>query len=95
MPKGATYLYNLNFFCGFLVAGGTYWTLCRVFPIPATSATWMEVGDEASGVSYGDEEEGSADGSDHLAKGMEGDVDSLSGSGRRVGVRERKVDGGF
>ncbi|MCJ1428818.1 hypothetical protein MMC29_006729 [Sticta canariensis] len=58
VPVGATYLYRLNFFCGFLVAGGTYWTLCHYFPIPATSSRWMEVGDEAAGVSYGDEEGG-------------------------------------
>lgn len=64
MPKGATYLYNLNFFCGFLVAGGTYWILCRYFPIPATSTRWMEVGDDVSGVMEGAEEEGSADGWD-------------------------------
>lgn len=64
MPKGATYIYNLNFFCGFLVAGGTYWALCRYFPIPATSTRWMEVGDEVSSVTYGDDEEGSGDGWD-------------------------------
>ncbi|KAH6632559.1 permease for cytosine/purines, uracil, thiamine, allantoin-domain-containing protein [Chaetomium tenue] len=46
VPIGATYLYNLNFFCGFGVSAGVYWGLCRVFPIPATSDKWMEVGDE-------------------------------------------------
>lgn len=66
VPKGATYLYNLNFFCGFLVAGGTYWALCHFFPIPATSKRWMEIGDEIGDVSDSnrDEEQGSANGLD-------------------------------
>lgn len=55
VPIGATYIYNLNFFCGFIVAGGAYWLLCRVFPVPATSDVWMEVGDtiEDISVAYG------------------------------------------
>lgn len=52
----------------------------------------MEVGDEVSGVTYRDEEEGSVAGSDHLAKGIEEDGGSISGSGGRGGVRARKVD---
>lgn len=51
VPKGATYVYDLNFFCGFLVAGGTYWILCHYFPIPATSDHWREVGDEIVDIS--------------------------------------------
>ena len=46
VPIGATYVYNVNFFGGFLVSSGVYWTLCKFFPVPATSARWMEVGDE-------------------------------------------------
>ncbi|KAK3294111.1 permease for cytosine/purines, uracil, thiamine, allantoin-domain-containing protein [Chaetomium fimeti] len=46
VPIGATYLYNLNFFCGFGVSASVYWALCKVSPIPATSDKWMEVGDE-------------------------------------------------
>ncbi|KAE9375617.1 hypothetical protein N431DRAFT_437113 [Stipitochalara longipes BDJ] len=46
VPAGATYIYRLNFFCGFIVAGATYWALCKFFPIPATSNVWMEVGDQ-------------------------------------------------
>ncbi|KAG5940876.1 hypothetical protein E4U53_007536 [Claviceps sorghi] len=54
VPKGATYLYNLNFFCGFIVASATYWGLCRIFPVPETSEKWLEVSDdiEESQVSY-------------------------------------------
>ncbi|KAG5975860.1 hypothetical protein E4U55_007555 [Claviceps digitariae] len=46
VPKGATYVYNLNFFCGFIVSSATYWALCRLFPVPETSDKWLEVGDD-------------------------------------------------
>ncbi|KAH6712921.1 permease for cytosine/purines, uracil, thiamine, allantoin-domain-containing protein [Leptodontidium sp. MPI-SDFR-AT-0119] len=52
VPKGAQYLYNLNFFCGFTVAGGVYYILCKFFPVPATSDVWMEVGDQVEDVSF-------------------------------------------
>ncbi|KAJ9149017.1 Uracil permease [Pleurostoma richardsiae] len=45
VPAGATYIYNLNFFCGFIVSSGMYWALCKLSPVPATSDYWMEVGD--------------------------------------------------
>jgi nucleobase:cation symporter-1, NCS1 family len=51
VPIGATYIYNLNFFCGFIVASGTYYILCKLFPIPATSDVWCEVGDEIRNLS--------------------------------------------
>ncbi|KAI7499913.1 uracil permease [Hortaea werneckii] len=50
VPKGATYLYNLNFFCGFLVAAMMYYALCWISPVQATSPTgkWLEVdGDDS------------------------------------------------
>ncbi|OLN98017.1 Uracil permease 4 [Colletotrichum chlorophyti] len=50
VPVGATYIYNLNFFCGFIIAGGVYWLLCKISPVPATSDKWMEVGDEIDDV---------------------------------------------
>jgi len=46
VPAGANYIYRLNFFCGFIVAGATYWLLCKFSPVPATSDVWMEVGDQ-------------------------------------------------
>lgn len=46
VPIGAQYLYNVNFFGGFGVSAFIYWLLCRLFPIPAVSDKWMEVGDE-------------------------------------------------
>lgn len=45
VPAGATYIYNVNFFAGFIVSSGMYWGLCKIFPIPACSDHWMEVGD--------------------------------------------------
>lgn len=50
VPAGATYIYNLNFFCGFAVSSAMYWGLCRLFPVPATSDHWMEVGETIADV---------------------------------------------
>ncbi|KAF2031217.1 NCS1 nucleoside transporter family [Setomelanomma holmii] len=51
VPIGARRIYDLNFFAGFLVASISYWALCKISPIPATSDTWMEVGDEITDIS--------------------------------------------
>lgn len=51
VPQGAKYIYNVNFFSGFLVSSITYWVLCKVSPIPACSEKWMEVRDEIRTVS--------------------------------------------
>lgn len=51
VPIGAQRIYDLNFFTGFLVASITYWALCKISPIPATSDVWMEVGDEITDIS--------------------------------------------
>lgn len=53
VPKGATYIYNVNYFCGFLISLSVYWSLCKIFPIPATSSRWMEVGDEIDDLRVG------------------------------------------
>ena len=45
-PMGAQYIYNLNYFMGFIVAAIVYWGLCKVSPVPATSEVWLEVGDQ-------------------------------------------------
>ena len=84
VPLGAQYIYHLNFFCGFIVSSGVYWSVCHFFPIPATSDTWMEVGDEVRNVSvaYGDDDRPDLD------------VESQAGSGSeedKGGMRERKV----
>jgi NCS1 family nucleobase:cation symporter-1 len=81
VPLGAQYIYNLNFFAGFIVSSSTYYLLCRFFPIPATSKVWMEVGDEITDISvaYGAEgsEEGSMSDPEETGKG---------------GLRARKVE---
>ena len=43
------YIYNLNFFTGFLVSSGVYFILCKISPIPATSDRWLEVDDDVTG----------------------------------------------
>ena len=53
VPRGAVYIYNVNFFAGFIVSFSMYWGLCKLFPIPATSDHWMEVGDEIDEVRVG------------------------------------------
>lgn len=45
VPVGATYIYNLNYFCGFIISAAIYWALCKISPIPACSDHWLEVGD--------------------------------------------------
>lgn len=61
VPVAATYIYNLNFFCGFSVSAVLYWGLCRFWPVPATSDKWMEVGDEIDDirVAYDDDDDDS------------------------------------
>lgn len=49
VPVGATYLYNVNFFGGFIVAATVYYMLCWVSPIPACSDVWLEVDDDETG----------------------------------------------
>ncbi|KAF2189081.1 uracil permease-like protein [Zopfia rhizophila CBS 207.26] len=51
VPIGAKHIYDLNFFAGFIVSSLVYWGLCKIWPIPATSETWLEVGDEIRNVS--------------------------------------------
>jgi len=81
VPVGAQYIYNVNFFAGFIVSSSTYWGLCKLSPVPAASKVWMEVGDEIRNVSvaYGAEE------------GF--DEESVVGGegGKGDGLRERKT----
>lgn len=46
VPMGAIYVYRLNFFMGFIASSAIYYLLCWMWPIPATSDTWLEVDDE-------------------------------------------------
>ncbi|KAE9961801.1 hypothetical protein BLS_001328 [Venturia inaequalis] len=48
VPEMAEHIYNFNFFGGFIVSALTYWTLCRVSPIPACANEWLEVETDGS-----------------------------------------------
>ena len=81
VPIGAMYLYNLNFFCGFIVSSGIYYILCRLWRVPATSDRWMEVGDEVDDlhVAY-DNRGGSREyDEDRSALGQNADVEKKEG----------------
>ncbi|KAJ5690888.1 hypothetical protein N7462_005280 [Penicillium macrosclerotiorum] len=47
VPAGARYIYDINYFSGFIVSGAVYWLLARLSPIAATSETWQEIPYEA------------------------------------------------
>ena len=67
VPIGATYIYRLNFFAGFLVSLATYYALCRAVPaVPACADRWMEVGEDLSEarLAYGDDDSSSKDTAD-------------------------------
>jgi NCS1 family nucleobase:cation symporter-1 len=72
VPAGAKYIYNVNFFCGFVVASGTYYLLCKFYPVPATSDVWMEVGDEITDVSVAYGHETGSDYDEERASGGKG-----------------------
>jgi NCS1 family nucleobase:cation symporter-1 len=57
VPVGAQYIYNINYFSGFVVSAVMYYALTRFFPIPATSPTWSEVDEDVDSLSvaYGQE----------------------------------------
>ncbi|KAF3941243.1 hypothetical protein ABW19_dt0208333 [Dactylella cylindrospora] len=50
VPIGATYIYRVNFFAGFIAASGIYWVLNHFFPVPAIADTWTEIGEEITEV---------------------------------------------
>ncbi|CAG8126486.1 unnamed protein product [Penicillium salamii] len=43
VPVEAKYIYQVNYFSGFIVAGGIYWLLAYLVPVPGTSDTWNEI----------------------------------------------------
>lgn len=90
VPAGAKYIYDLNFFAGFLVASGTYWILCKLSPIPACSERWMEVGDEIRNVSVAYGTGGEYDGDSGSGSAI-GDDSQLKGDEEHGSVRERKA----
>ncbi|KAI1436352.1 permease for cytosine/purines, uracil, thiamine, allantoin-domain-containing protein [Xylaria sp. CBS 124048] len=84
VPIGATYIFNVNYFAGFVVSGAVYWVVCRLSPMPACSERWMEVHDQVDGevsLAYDDDESGSVDGKASsggyasASKGSSGEID--------------------
>ncbi|KAI2620083.1 permease for cytosine/purines, uracil, thiamine, allantoin-domain-containing protein [Hypoxylon sp. NC1633] len=75
VPIGATYIYNFNFFCGFIVSSVMYWALCKIFPIPACSDTWMEVGDGIDEVRLAYDQSSQQEYDDEAASGGKYDKD--------------------
>lgn len=58
VPKGATYIYNFNYFTGSIIAAGVYYILTRLVPIPDTSSAWNEFdSDDELSVTSGQEAE--------------------------------------
>lgn len=55
VPIGAVYIYNINYFSGFIVSGAVYWLLAKSVPIPGTSQTWTEVPFELGSVTEVDQ----------------------------------------
>ncbi|KAJ3492632.1 hypothetical protein NLG97_g5258 [Lecanicillium saksenae] len=43
VPIGATYLFNINFFGGFIVSSAVYWILCTISPVPESRKKWSEI----------------------------------------------------
>jgi NCS1 family nucleobase:cation symporter-1 len=58
VPIEATYIYNLNFFCGFIIASGSYYLLCRFFPIQACADHWFEVDEDVRNMSVAHYDDG-------------------------------------
>jgi len=85
VPIGGTYIYNLNYFGGFIVAAIVYWGLCKISPIPACADTWTEVGDEIRNMSVAYDQESSSD--------IENGVFSKSAEVTGEQTRNRKNEG--
>lgn len=80
VPIGATYIYRVDFFAGFIVSAGVYWLLCIIRPIPACSPTGTffevhDVIDHDTSLVVGKETEEGLESLDHL------DSDAQDGKG--------------
>ncbi|KAI2620854.1 permease for cytosine/purines, uracil, thiamine, allantoin-domain-containing protein [Xylaria nigripes] len=79
VPIGATYIYNVNFFAGFIISFVVYWILCKFFPVPACSDKWLEVDDQIDDARLAyDDDNGSVSSSDRP-----GEVDEEAGPNRK------------
>lgn len=76
--------YSVNFFSGFIVSSFVYYLLNRVWPVPAISTYWREVGDEITDLSLVYDDHNDAD-SDFRKSDVE------SGSVRKYVVDEKEA----
>ncbi|KAI1176021.1 permease for cytosine/purines, uracil, thiamine, allantoin-domain-containing protein [Nemania sp. FL0916] len=81
VPMGATYIFNLNFFAGFIVSAAVYWACCWLSPVPACSEKWLEVGDQI----------------DEIRLAYDDDRNSITGSDRSRNLDEEEagLDGDY
>jgi NCS1 family nucleobase:cation symporter-1 len=86
VPVAAQHIYDLNYFCGFGVAMGVYWLLVKISPIPATSDTWMEVGEMIS-------DDFTAHSSDEEGVGKYDEETMAGGSGKPVVRKDGSGEG--
>ncbi|KAK4099198.1 hypothetical protein N658DRAFT_430438 [Parathielavia hyrcaniae] len=86
VPIGATYIYNVNFFGGFMVSAGLYWAFCKIWPVPACSSKWMEVGDEIEDLrlAYDNRSESRSQEDEEIHVGMGAKGDGKPGLGYAV-----------
>lgn len=89
VPIGATYLYRVNFFGGFIVSSVIYWALCKRFPIPAVSDEWMEVGDQITEVTLVEVEDAS-----ERSESSRSEIDTMEQGSHKEGREKRAVPGG-
>jgi len=82
VPIGAQYIYNVNFFAGFIISSSVYLALCKLWPVPAVSDRWMEVGDQITEVSL------AYDGPEELDLDDESASSIKSGSKNYEGTKE-------
>ncbi|KAI0009493.1 permease for cytosine/purines, uracil, thiamine, allantoin-domain-containing protein [Xylariaceae sp. FL0662B] len=78
VPIGATYIYNFNFFGGFIISSGMYWILCKLFPIPACSETWMEIGESIDEVTLAYDHDSIQELDEEASLGAKNDKDNLN-----------------
>ena len=90
VPAGATYIYELNFFGGFIVSSSVYWGLCQLFPIPSCSDKWLEIGDEISDVSLAYDDNDSSGGGGGGGGGGRGDRFAIDDEEAVVGTKYDK-----
>lgn len=76
---------SVNFFAGFIISSGSYYILCKIFPIPACADTWTEVGDEITDVTLAYEDGDSASYDEESGRVNDKIAESKAAEGQRRG----------